>query len=77
MSLPDIANHWADKQWTAKNSTRELDDLRAKQKAQSLDTLRQVLEAAWQEPEILPLYSAERYNAAALYRLVFERGIES
>jgi len=77
MTPPDIARHWADTQWTAQNSTRELDDLRAKQKAQALETLRQILESAWQEPEILPPYSAERYNAAALYRLVFGRGIES
>jgi len=77
MNPADIARHWADTQWTAQTSTRELDDLRARQLTQKREDLRQAIEAAWEEPEIFPTFSAERHNAAALYRLVFGRGIES
>ena len=76
MTNDQIASCGLDPQWKHRE-IETLDAIRERQAAEKREALRVALEAAWEEPGLLPRFSPARYNAAALYRFLFERGIDS
>ena len=76
MTNDQIASCGLDPQWNYRE-IETLDAIRERQAAEKREALRVALEAAWEEPGLLPRFSPARYNAAALYRFLFGRGIES
>jgi len=76
MTNDQIASCGLDPQWNHREP-KTLDAIRERQAAEKLEALRVALEAAWEEPGLLPVMSPQRHNAAALYRLTFGKGIDS
>jgi len=75
MTNDEIASCGLDPQWNHRE-IETLDAMRERQAAEKREVLRVALEAAWEEPGLLPVMSPQRHSAAALYRLTFGRGIE-
>jgi len=73
MTNDQLASCGLDPQWNHRE-IETLDAMRERQAAEKREALRVALEAAWEEPGLLPVMSPQRHSAAALYRVLVWKG---